>query len=141
MRENVESARQRTPKARTPKPAGRTRSPIRDQFRKAKRAVTRRSGKEEQARKRKQKEEGEQVFIDVAKDILKRLARAARRTWKFFWEIDIPAEPCLDPRLDPRFAHLYATDPGGGLPSCCWNQDGPIRSTDFGPGDFPSHNL
>jgi hypothetical protein len=134
------------PKVQTSKPAPDkpARDPIRQQFGEAKRAVTSRGDPTEQAlrRKRKQKEDGERSFISAAKVMVKRLARAARRTWKFFWERNTPVAPSQDMRLDPRYAAWYAADPNAGSISFndC-NQINPRRPGDFPPGDFPSLNL
>ena len=98
------------PKVGISKPAPGSRTSIRKQFGEAKRLVTRRTGKTERLRKRKQQEDAGQLFIS-AKAIMKCLARTARRTWKFFWERETPATPCLDMRLDPRYRDWYAGDP------------------------------
>ena len=111
-------------KTRTPKPASGT--SIRDQFGKAKRAVTRRGDPSAQAlrRKRKQKEDGRQIFIPAARSMLK---RAARRLWTIFWERETLAAPCQDMHLDPRYAAWYTANPDdGGISShdCNWTDSG-----------------
>ena len=111
-------------KTRTPKLESGT--SIRDQFGKAKRAVTRRGDPSAQAlrRKRKQKEDGRQIFIPAARSMLK---RAARRLWTIFWERETLAAPCQDMHLDPRYAAWYTANPDdGGISShdCNWTHPG-----------------
>jgi hypothetical protein len=121
------------PKVQTSKPASRPPNPIRQQFGEAKRTVTRRGDKAEPSRrrKRKQRDDGRQLFI-LAKAIMKRLARAARRTRTFFWEREIQAAPTHDMHLDPRYATWYAADPDAGSAVFDgYNQDNTSRPADF----------
>jgi hypothetical protein len=109
-------------KVQVSKPVSRSRDPIRQQFGEAKRAVTRRSDVTERPRrKRKQREDGRQFFI-IAKAMMKRLARAVRRTRTFFWERDIQAASSPDMHLDPRYTNWYAADSGSAV-SGVHNQD------------------
>jgi hypothetical protein len=106
--------RDRPAKGPMAKPASRSHDPIRQQFGAAKRKVTGREKTERpRSRKRKQREDGRQLFI-FAKALVKRLARAARRTRTFFWEREIRAAPSRDMHLDPRYVNWYAVDPHAG---------------------------
>jgi hypothetical protein len=79
-------------------------------FRAAKERLTRPSSEPEEKRppKRKEKEDGRQLFI-IAKSILVRLARAVRRrTRTFFWKSK--AAPRLPMHLDPQYRHLFSSE-------------------------------
>lgn len=110
--------RQRDPPAKwqIAQPASRSHDPIRQQFGEAKRTITSRGDKTEPRRKRKQREDGRQLFI-FAKALVKRLAHAARRTRTFFWERYIHSMPSCDMHLDPRYVNWYAADPGSAVSS------------------------
>jgi hypothetical protein len=97
------------PKGQMSKPASRARDPIRQQFGEAKRTVTGRDAKTERRSKRKQREDGRRLFI-FAKALVKRLARAARRTRTFFWERDVQTASSPDMHHDPRYINWYAAD-------------------------------
>jgi hypothetical protein len=129
------------PKPQTSKPPNGSQEPIRDQFRVAKHVI-KRSGdgtENERRRNRKQKEDGRQLF-SPAKAMVKRLARAAGRTWRFFWERETHTAPSPDMHLDPRYADWYAGDPDArGALSADYDYDRVAwPSADF---DSPSLNL
>ena len=101
------------PIKQTPKPLLKQNEPagsIGRSFRAAKERLTRSADETEPKRppKRKEKEEGRQLFI-IAKSILLRLARAAgRRTRTFFWKSK--AAPRLPMHLDPLYRHLFSSE-------------------------------
>jgi hypothetical protein len=121
------------PRVQISKAASRPPNPIRQQFGEVKRTVTRRGDKTEPSRrrKRKQRDDGRQLFI-VVKAMMKRLARAARRTRTFLWERETQAAPTHDMHLDPRYASWYAADPDAGSAVFDgYNQDNTSRPADF----------
>jgi hypothetical protein len=101
------------PIKQTPKPLLKQAQPagsIGRSFRAAKERLTRSADEPEPKRppKRKEKEDGRQLFI-IAKSILLRLARAAgRRTRIFFWKSK--AAPRLPMHLDPLYRHLFSSE-------------------------------
>ena len=101
------------PIKQTPKPLLKQNPPagsIGRSFRAAKERLTRSADEPEVKRppKRKEKEDGRQLFI-IAKSILVRLARAVRRrTRTFFWKSKAAAR--LPMHLDPLYRHLFSSE-------------------------------
>ncbi len=87
-------------------------------------------------RKRKQQDDGRQLFI-AAKAMIRRLARAAGWTRLFFGERATHAAPSQDMHLDPRYAGWYAVNLNSGSAI----SDNYNQSNASGPADFPSLNL